>query len=204
MMMGRPLHESLRLITESITDEGCWLVRRENRRKDGYGWVSHEGRIHLAHRLAWKDVAGEIPSGLFVLHTCDNHSCIRNDDEGTYEVGGVILPRRGHLFVGTQRDNLEDMTRKGRRRNQHSKAPGGYDVAVQYYRTHSSPGRTSQHRGVCLIQGRWVAQIRFMKRRYRIGTYDTEEEAALAVSRKRLELTGPLLAEEPLLIFRKP
>ena len=45
-----------------------------------------------------KFISGEIPKGLKVLHRCDNPGCIR-----PY-----------HLFLGTQKDNVDDMCKKGR------------------------------------------------------------------------------------------
>ena len=68
----------------------------------GYGRIGRGGRgngIIQTHRLTWEWANGPIPDGLFVLHRCDNPACVRPD----------------HLFLGTQRDNLADMTRKGRR-----------------------------------------------------------------------------------------
>jgi len=50
-----------------------------------------------------------------VLHSCDVRLCVRNDDVGTYAVGALLLPRRGHLFLGTQADNMADMAAKGRK-----------------------------------------------------------------------------------------
>lgn len=41
---------------------------------------------------------GLIPDGLFVLHRCDNPSCVRSD----------------HLFLGTNQDNVADMQAKKR------------------------------------------------------------------------------------------
>lgn len=54
-----------------------------------------------AHRIAYEDAYGPIPEGLGVLHRCDVKLCV----EPT------------HLFLGTQRDNLNDMRAKGRDRN---------------------------------------------------------------------------------------
>jgi hypothetical protein len=70
--------------------------------RDGYGKFGmggHSGRKVAAHRVAWELTNGLIPTGQFVLHRCDNTKCCNP----------------GHLFLGTQAANLEDMTRKGRR-----------------------------------------------------------------------------------------
>ena len=53
----------------------------------------------LAHRVAYRLYVGPIPTGMCVLHRCDNPSCVNPD----------------HLSVGTRTTNLEDMTTKGRR-----------------------------------------------------------------------------------------
>jgi hypothetical protein len=66
--------------------------------RDGYGVVRRNGRLYLAHRLAWEDVFGIIPEGMCVCHKCDNPACINVD----------------HLFLGTQKDNMLDSVNKGR------------------------------------------------------------------------------------------
>jgi hypothetical protein len=43
---------------------------------------------------------GDIDKGMSVLHKCDNRRCVRPD----------------HMFLGTQKDNVLDMRKKGRNR----------------------------------------------------------------------------------------
>jgi hypothetical protein len=83
--------------------QGCtpWLAGRSKNK--GYGRVhsgGHKGKLLLAHRVAWELTNGPIPKGLCVLHKCDNKLCVNPD----------------HLFLGTNKDNTEDMIRKGRHR----------------------------------------------------------------------------------------
>ena len=79
-------------------DHGCWLWMGY-RNKDGYGkfQLAHR-RNDLAHRVAWRFFRAEIPVGKYVLHRCDIPACVNPD----------------HLFIGTQRENVLDMFRKGR------------------------------------------------------------------------------------------
>ncbi len=87
----------------------CWLWLRSVA-DDGYG---HYNSIP-AHRLAWESASGKtISDGLIILHTCDVRNCVRNDDQGIYVVGGKILPRWGHLALGTYEDNMIDASEKG-------------------------------------------------------------------------------------------
>jgi hypothetical protein len=60
--------------------------------------IWNQGRMHLAHRVAWGLERGPIPEGLCVLHRCDNPPCVRVD----------------HLFLGTVGDNNADRDAKGR------------------------------------------------------------------------------------------
>lgn len=82
----------------------CWLwIGSKNNM--GYGRINIKGKIKLAHRVAYELNIGEIPKGKFLLHTCDTPLCVN--------------PK--HLLIGTQKDNLQDMSKKGRWGNQHRK-----------------------------------------------------------------------------------
>jgi hypothetical protein len=72
---------------------GCWLWA-STYDSFGYGVL----RNKKAHRLSWQAYRGEIPDGMFVCHKCDVPECINPD----------------HLFLGTPRENAQDMVRKGR------------------------------------------------------------------------------------------
>lgn len=75
---------------------GCWCWTGSVGRH-GYGQLKLGGRQLLAHRVAW-GLSNEDPGVACVLHRCDNPICVRPD----------------HLFLGTKRDNSDDMISKGR------------------------------------------------------------------------------------------
>lgn len=96
----------------------CWLWTGFVRRDYGELMDWRADVRYTAHRLAWELRTGEsIPDGLLVLHDCpdgDNPLCVRNDTEGTHVINGIARPQFGHLWVGTQADNMADMSAKGR------------------------------------------------------------------------------------------
>ena len=75
----------------------CWIwTWTKNRQK--YGWFYVPGRnSYQSHRFSWEITNGP-PGELWVLHKCDNPSCVRPD----------------HLFLGTVIDNTRDRDAKGR------------------------------------------------------------------------------------------
>lgn len=86
---------------------GCWIWQSEIG-ANGYGYFFFQGKPVLAHRFCWLIRKGGIPSGLLVLHRCDNPACVNP----------------AHLFLGTQSDNMRDAARKNRLAIQ--KNPGAY------------------------------------------------------------------------------
>lgn len=83
-------------------DSGCWVwvgAQFLAAPKDKRGVFNLNRSRVLAHRAACILFKGHIPSGMAVRHTCDNGLCVNPD----------------HLLIGTQKDNIDDMARRGRR-----------------------------------------------------------------------------------------
>jgi len=94
--------------------DGCWLWTAYCDKR-GYGAFGlAAGKTVFAHRFMWEITYGPVPPGLNVCHHCDNPPCCRPD----------------HLFTGTQRENLADMSRKGRRESPWLRRPGESNVNV--------------------------------------------------------------------------
>jgi hypothetical protein len=79
-------------------ENGCWIwVKKLD--KSGYGKISIKGKTLSSHRVSWEIFnKKKVPSGMCVLHKCDNPNCVN--------------PK--HLFIGTVHQNVEDMMVKGR------------------------------------------------------------------------------------------
>lgn len=67
--------------------------------RSGYGRVGV--KQIPAHRVAYRLAKGE-PGDMLVCHSCDNPKCVNPD----------------HLWLGTHKDNMSDMTKKGRHAKQ--------------------------------------------------------------------------------------
>jgi hypothetical protein len=80
-----------------IEQNGCWLWTRAGN-GSGYGVIYIKKKAKLIHRLAWEQLVGPIPEGMYVLHKCDNRDCWNPD----------------HLYIGTAEDNkFDEVSRKG-------------------------------------------------------------------------------------------
>ncbi|MGV0949378.1 MAG: HNH endonuclease signature motif containing protein [Azonexus sp.] len=63
----------------------------------GYGQRKIKGKHHLAHRLAYEEAHGPIPTGMVVRHTCDVKACVNPE----------------HLIIGSYSDNALDAVERG-------------------------------------------------------------------------------------------
>lgn len=77
---------------------GCWEWQAYCN-KYGYGtfWDRKISKVVKAHRFSYTEIKGEIPAGMYVLHSCNNGSCVN--------------PL--HLRIGTQKENMADREKAG-------------------------------------------------------------------------------------------
>jgi len=95
--MNKSIVERFERHIEYIPESGChWWIAGVC--KDGYGKFKAHGCMQKAHRFAYLAYVGRIPTGIMVLHTCDNPSCVNPE----------------HLFLGTAMDNARDRDKKHR------------------------------------------------------------------------------------------
>jgi len=83
-----------------IKNNGCWGWKGVLY-STGYAYLSERGVRIGAHRLSYQIYKGEIPKDLFVLHSCDNPSCVNPE----------------HLRVGTSKENMRDKVQRNRCNN---------------------------------------------------------------------------------------
>ena len=100
---------------DSINSENdCWNWIGPTGGSKPYGCFSVGSKNRRAHRISYLIYIGPIPNKLHVLHSCDNISCIN--------------PK--HLFLGTQKDNMNDKMNKGRHKT------NGYENKTKCKRGH--------------------------------------------------------------------
>jgi len=103
----------------------------------GYGTSIFNGRQIGVHRIMYMLSYGEIPNGMFVCHTCDVPECVNPD----------------HLFLGTQKQNMEDRSNKGRHPNQKkTHCPQGHE----YNEENTYISGPTQGRKCLECRKRWV------------------------------------------------
>lgn len=77
-----------------------------------------------AHRMSYILAKGAIPDGLLVCHSCDNPRCVRPE----------------HLFIGTNKDNMDDRNNKGRhtKGESHHSAKLTAEIVLEMRRRHAA------------------------------------------------------------------
>jgi len=96
MPKHRPLEE--RFFEKVKKGDGCWQWTA-GKNGVGYGMIrTHDRTKEGAHRVSYALAYGEVPKGRWVLHRCDNPSCVKPE----------------HLFLGDGSANSQDMHSKGR------------------------------------------------------------------------------------------
>ena len=78
-------------------EDECWIWKGivDN---NLYGIFNYNGITYKVHRLIYEITYGKFSDSLFILHNCDNPSCVN--------------PK--HLRLGTHIDNMNDMSIRGR------------------------------------------------------------------------------------------
>lgn len=96
-MARKPKSIRDRLLSRVVVLDGCWEWSGyiDNY---GYGRIMTKDGPQRTHRVSYCVHHGEIPSGLSVLHHCDNRKCINP----------------AHIYVGTQKQNMADKVGRGR------------------------------------------------------------------------------------------
>lgn len=77
-------------------DDGCWLWTGATLR--GYGTYMRAGGAYIAHRYAYEDRVGPIPTGLDLDHLCRCRTCVNPDHLEPVTRGENL--RRGYAARG--------------------------------------------------------------------------------------------------------
>lgn len=129
----------------------CWKWRLV--KPNGYGCTSDH---KSAHRFVWTVFVGEIPEGKILCHKCDVKCPV-----GDKSYKSCVNP--AHIFIGTNKDNTQDMIAKGRR-SEHGRRRKTPDTSAHVSRGTKIRNGSSHHNSI--LNEEMVRQIRSMS-----GTY---------------------------------
>jgi len=126
-----------------VFSDTCWLWQGPTKHNQGYGRFSYKGKAWLTHRLSYFLAYDVDPDELCVCHKCDVRNCVNPE----------------HLFLGTRRDNFEDMRAKhGLYQDKKTHCAQGHDwIDVNIY-TNKNGVRQCIH---CKRSGDRVRQLKY-------------------------------------------
>lgn len=124
------------------TKTGCWNWTASTI-NSGYGVIgTGPHKVETAHRVSWRIYRGPIPNDLWVLHKCDNRRCVNPD----------------HLYLGTIRDNAQDVMRRGKPYCFHLRSHITPEVDAR--RKAALPRGAAHHRSGAVLSAEEVCAIR--------------------------------------------
>lgn len=82
-----------------IKKNDCWECTSHSKMNSGYLRINRKYKGTSMHRYIYELYHGKIPEDMVVMHKCDNILCVNPE----------------HFQLGTQKDNIQDMIKKGRK-----------------------------------------------------------------------------------------
>lgn len=98
MIILKKLSANSKDIVLEKKENGCIECLSHCKDNCGYTRIWYNGKQERLFRVIYQLKNGDIPKNMVLRHTCDNPSCCNIE----------------HLVLGTQKDNVDDMIKRGR------------------------------------------------------------------------------------------